>query len=787
MNALRRKLLRDAWRLRGQVSTIALVIACGIAAFTGALSAHDSLLRLRERDYEEGRFAQVFAPLRRAPQRVAAELRTVDGVADVETTVAGRVVVTLPGEPEALSGRVIALPVDGQPPRMNRLSVRMGAFPARDDTAGLVVSEAFATRHALAPGSPLELLIHGRRLGFTVRGIAVSPEFIFAAAGSALGDEARYGIFWVRREVLDGAYDMAGAFNHASLRVPRAQDIPAVIAATDRLLARHGGLGAHAREDQPSHRVLQQEIDEQRVYGALFPAILLAVALFLLHVMVSRHVATERLQVATLKSLGYGTRRIAAHYFGLVLLIILLGGAIGTAGGAWLGSLLTGLYTHYFHFARSGYTLAWQLPASALLATLLAAALATATAIRDIVRLPPAAALRPPVPRLRGRSRLERLAGREGLPPRITMGLRDLTQRPLRTLLTVIGMASAVAILIGGSWWSDAFDHLLHIEFGLRERADVILTLAEPRSPSVLHEAARLPGVLHAEGSRDLPVELRSGNRRLRTGLVGLDEGARLHRVLDADNRPLALQPESIAITAIAARRLGVAPGDLLWVQSLEGAEPARALRVGVVAGNFIGRAAYAPRRLANALAGESSAYNTVRLQVSADRRAALLQAVPLLPGIAASGDTTRLLADFRDTTARNLLVFTGILSAFAAAISVGIVFNSARVALAERAWEFATLRVLGLRRGEVSALLLWQVGLQVACALPLGFVLGRGLAALTAWLIAGDELRIPLVILPTTYAYAAMVTLAAALASALVVRRRIDTLDLIAVLKTRD
>ncbi|MEY4762260.1 MAG: hypothetical protein RLZZ200_2116 [Pseudomonadota bacterium] len=786
MKALRRKLLRDAWRLRGQVLTIAAVITCGVAAFTGALSAHDSLLTLRERHYESGRFAQVFAPVRRAPQRLADALHAIDGVADVETTVAGRVVVSIPGETEALSGRVIALPRHG-PPRMNRLTLRAGAFPSREDAYGLLVSEAFASRHRLVPGSSLQLLMNGRRSDFTVRGVAVSPEFIFAAAGSAMADESRYGIFWASRELLDGVYDMGGAFNYATLRVPLENDIPAVIAATDRLLARFGGLGAYGREDQASHRVLQQEIDEQRIYGALFPAILLGVALFLLNVMVSRHVATERLQVATLKSLGYGTARIGAHYFGLVLVIVVIGTLAGTGGGIYLGRLLTALYTRYFHFAEAGYLLRWTLPAMALLATLLSALLATAAAIRVIVRLPAAEALRPPVPTLRTRSLLERLSGRRGPSPRVAMGLRDFTRWPLRAALTVLGMASAVAILVGGSWWGDAFDALMHVEFGLRERADVILNLTEPRGPGVLHDAARLPGVLQVEGSRDLGVELRNGSRHLRTALVGVDDDARLHRALDARQQPLILPPDSLAITAIAARRLDLAPGDLVWVQALEGSQPTRAIRVGAIAGNFIGRAVYAPRRLANALAGETRAYSTLRLTVAADQRKALLQALPGLPGIAANSDKARLLADFRGTTARNLLVFTGILSAFAAAISIGIVFNSARVALAERTWEFATLRVLGLTRLEVSALLLWQVGLQVLLALPLGCLLGRGLAALTAWLIAADELRIPLVILPSTYAYAAAMTIAAALGSALVVRRRIDTLDLIAVLKTRD
>jgi putative ABC transport system permease protein len=785
VKALERKLLRDVWRLRSQVLTIAAVIACGIAAFTGALSAHDSLVRLRDRHYEAGRFAQVFAPVRRAPLRLADALRAIDGVADVETTVVGSAIVTLPGVADSMSARVIALPASG-PPRMNRLTLRAGALPAREDREGVLVSEAFAANHGLAPGSRLALLMHGRRLTFTVRGIAVSPEFIFAAAGSGFSDDTRFGIFWASREVLDGAYDMEGCFNYATLRVPHEQAIPAVIAATDRLLARYGANGAYARDDQPSHRVLSREIEEQRVYGVVFPSVLLAVALFLLHVMLSRHVATERLQVAALKALGYANLRIASHYLGLVLVIVALGAGIGTLAGAGLGQLLTRLYTRYFHFAESGYWMPAALPLAALAATLLAATAATGSSIRSIVRLPPAEAMRPPSPQRYHRSLVERLAGAALSAPRVLMGLREFTRRPVRTLLTTLGIASAVAILVGGNWWSDAFDALLHVEFGLRERADVILTLTEPRGPSVLHEAARLPGVLRAEGSRDIAVELAHGNRRLRVALIGVDDDATLHRPLDAQLRPLRLAPDSIAITALTAQRLALEPGDDVSVDPLEGSEPTRSVRVGALVGNLVGRSAYAPRALVNRLVGESREYSNLRLQVAADQRDAVLRQAAAIPLVAAAGDKPRMLAYFRSSTARNLLVFTGILTAFAAAIAVGTVYNSARIALAERAWELATLRVLGLTRAEVSALLLWQIGVQVALAVPLGFILGRGLAWLTAWLIAGDELRIPLVILPATYAYAALLTLAAALASSLVVRRSIDHLDLIGVLKTR-
>ena len=133
------------------------------------------------------------------------------------------------------------------------------------------------------------------------------------------------------------------------------------------------------------------------------------------------------------------------------------------------------------------------------------------------------------------------------------------------------------------------------------------------------------------------------------------------------------------------------------------------------------------------------------------------------------------------------MLFFTAVLSAFAAVIAVGVVYNNARIQLAERAWELASLRVLGFTRAEVSVLLLGELGLEIALAIPAGFVAGYWLAALLLALMPHDVIDFPLVIYPTTYLLAGAVVAAAGVASALIVRNRIDNLDLVGVLKTRE
>jgi len=786
VSALGRKLLRDVWRLRSQVLTTALVVAGGVGGFVGSLSAHACLLELRDRYYESARFAHVFVALRRAPQGLEASLRSIPGVVDVQTGVTGNVIVSLPGARDGITGRVIALPERGVW-RMNRVVLRSGRPLEPDDERGILVGEGFATARRISPGDSLSLLMNGKMETFFVRGIAGSPEFIFSASHGGFADDRHFGVFWIASPRLAAAYDMRDAFNTASLRIARGVSTRAVIDAVDRILVPFGGMGAYDRDSQLSHRTLTREIEEQRVYAVVFPAVFFGVAVFLLNVLLGRHIATERSQIASLKALGYGNAAIGAHYLQFVAAIVAVGLALGIGVGYLFGRWMTSLFTAFFHFPSPEYRLAAWIPFAAAAATFVAALGATFAAIRRVVKLPPAEAMRPPSPAVFRSTLLDRLGFSGGYSQQVRMVVRELERRPARALVTTLGISGAIAILIAGTWWGDAIDFLVRQEFNVRDRADITIALTEASEPAVLHAVSRLPGVLEAEGSHDIPVELRDGSRRLRVNVMGVDAGSHLHRLLDERGEPFVVPESALVLSTMTAQRLEVSTGARVWLDPLVGSEPARWVTVVAAAGDLMGSQAYTSRRIAARLAGESDTYTTLRLRVDPGRRAALFAALREIPAVAAIGDKVAMLDQFRRTSARNLLAFTGILSIFAAAIAVGVVYNTARIALAEHAWELATLRVLGCRRGEVSGILLGQLAAQMVLAIPLGCGLGYLLSALIVTLIRTEDFRIPLIILPPTYALATLVTIVAGVLSALVVRRRIDALDLVAVLKTRE
>jgi putative ABC transport system permease protein len=782
---LDRKLLRDLWCVKTQVLTIALVVASGVGGFIASLSTYDSLKNLQTSYYDSARFAHVFARVKRAPlplERIVAEI---PGVAEAETTVSHDVLLDVPGTVEPLTGRIIALPESNRS-RMNQITLMTGRWIDAPASNQVLVNETFASARKLKPGDRIAALLNGKREQLEITGIVLSPEYVFPGRGG-LGDETSFGIFWMGRTRLAAAYNMEGAFNQLAVRLAHGASEAPVIAALDRVLSPYGSTGAHGRDEQWSHRALTQEINEQRVFGVVLPGVFLAVAVFLLNVVLTRQIGVQRGQIAALKALGYPDLAIGLHYLKFVLVIVVLGIVIGLAIGAWLGRGMTQMYAGFFRFPSLDFRVGLWIPLAAGSAAALAAVLGAATALARVVRLPPAEAMRPEAPPTFRATLMERLGYGHVYSTQVRMILRDIERRPLRTAFTTLGIAAAVAILISGTWWRDAIEYLLDVEFRLRERQHISVALTDLVSSAAIHDFARLPGVLSAEAGRDAQVRLRNSHIDFRTTIFGLEPDARMRQLLDKQLKPVALPEAGVVVNSRLARQLQVRAGDTIEIEFLQGERRKSHVRVAAIIEEMMERQAYMDRGALNRLAGEGDAVSSIRIRLDYARRDAFFAQVKQIPKIAVVVEIDPIIQHFRRTSGRFILVFTGILTVFAAIIAVGVVYNHARIALAERAWELASLRVLGFTRGEVSGLLLGELALALLAALPLGWVMGYGLSWGIVQLIHTETFEIPVIIEARTYAYATLVALGAGVVSALIVRRRIDQLDLVSVLKTRE
>ena len=787
MSLLDRKLWRDIARLRGQVISIALVVAAGVAVFVASISTFNSLQSGRDHFYDSARFPQIFLSLKRAPLSIVARLATIPGVATVEPRIVRDVIVDWPAAPLPVSARVISLSHAGDEP-LARLYMRRGTAPGPNDSHGAAINEAFADAHDVTPGSSIRVILNGRLQSFDITGIALSPEYVYAVKpGLPIPDDRFFAVLWVDRSAAEAAFDMTGAFNDLVVSLAPGADPKPVIADLDRLLEPYGSVGAIERRDQPSNRFLEDELNQQVVMSITIPIIFFGVAAFLLNVALGRQVAAQREQIAALKALGFPTTPLVLHYLKLVTMIVLIGSAFGVAGGALFGRAMIASYHGFFRLPDLAFALTpWSAIVGAAI-SFAAASLGVITALRRVVTLAPAVAMRPAAPKVWRRSWLEYLISTRRLTPRNVMMLRNIAGRPLRAALTIIGITFAVPMVVLGLFWRDAIDQMIEIQFNLVERGNTVVTFPHPLDRRIIGNLAREPGVLAVEGERIVPVRLRAGQRTYLTSVIGLPARGELRRPHDAALRPIDIAPDGITLTRRLAERLDVVVGSTMAVEVMEGKRRKRDVPVSAIVDEVIGMASYMEVAALNHLTGEGDVVSAAAMFVEPSALPQLSQRFKDLPVIESVSMKTYSLTSFLDKIGNLVLVTAGILTVFAVIIAVGVVYNSARIGLQERAWELASLRVLGFTRAEVAHILLGEFMIETLIAIPIGVALSQGIIDLIVRFHSNESFQIPGVIGARTFAAACFVVVAAAAASAYIVRRSIDRLDLVGVLKTRD
>jgi putative ABC transport system permease protein len=788
VSLLDRKLIRDLKALRSQALAVALVMACGLAMMIMTRSLILSLASTRDAYYEEHRFAEVFARLKRAPNSVREELAAIPGVAVVQTGIAIQVTLDVPGLPEPAVGLINSLPERGDL-RLGRLYVRAGRLPAGRASVGeLAVSESFADAHGLKPGDTISAVLNGAKEQFRISGIVLSPEFIFEAPpGAALPDNKTYGVFWMPYKELATAFQLYGAFNSVVITLTPDASERGVIAAVNRLLAPYGGRGAYGRIDHPSHRRVDDEIRILQGLAVAFPLVFLSVAAFMTNSVMSRQIALQREQIAMLKACGFSNRQVGVHYFKFSLAIVVAGVGLGTIGGIFLGHRLVGMYHLFFRFPSLEFMLDTQVLVVAAVVSALAAFVGVAGAVRRAVGLPPAEAMRPEAPASFRPALVERLGIGRWFSPSLRMALRNIQRRPVRSGLTCVALSLATGILIVPNAFRDGVAYVIDFQWDIVQRQTVTLSLVEPQAARAIADFRHIPGVVWAEPFRFVPVELRAGPITRRLMLQGLPALGTLSRVIDGQPRQFTLPDRGIIMSAKLAEVLQLRPGDEVVARVLEGREREITVPIVGLAEDFAGTAAYMELHALNRLLLEGDRISGAHVVVDKGRWGEFLAAVKETPRIAGCVIKDSLRDGFRKTTAESIGLLQKIYMFFATIVAFGIIYNSARISLSERSRELATLRVLGFTRGEVGAVLVGELVLLTLVALPLGLVVGSGFAKGILTSVNTETVRLPLVLTMANYAFAVLVVATASALSALFAARKLADIDLVSALKALD
>lgn len=787
MRALHRKLLRDIFHLRSQVAAIALVIACAVTTMVTSRTIIVSLSATQQSYYATYGFADVFASLKRAPRSLAARIAEIPGVATVMTRIVFDVTLDIPSLGEPATGRIVSLPEYGTPP-LNRLHLRRGRLiePGRRDE--VVVSEALADANHLEVGDRIGAILNGRWARLRIVGIALSPEYVYEIRGTdVFPDNKHFGVLWMSEKAVGPAFDLDGAFNDVAIALSPDAVEREVLRQLDRLLEPYGGLGAYGRQEHTSDRFISDEIRQNETFGHIMPTIFLAVASFLLNILLSRLVSLQRDQVGVLKAFGYPPSAIALHYLGFAVAAIVVGSVLGTLGGILLGSWVYQLYIRLYHFPVFVFHTPLEAVFTAIGVSSLAALVGALAAARGAYVLPAAVAMRPePPPRFQA-GILERLGLLRFLSVATRIIVRNITRRPLRAGLTATGVALAVAILMLVGYFREAIQRVADVQYRLVQREDISV-LAHEALPKRAHfELANLGGVLRVESFRSVPVRLRAGHHSRRTALLGLEAHSEMRRLVGKDEHEVALPPEGMVLTSKLAELLEVQPGSTVTLEVLDGARPVRQVVVAGLVEELVGLSAYMDRQALSRILNESDPVSGGWLAVDSNVQPALYNELKELPAVGGVSLRAAALESFEKTMGENMTIFTSVLVFFACVTAIAVVYNAARIGLSERGRELASLRVLGYTRHEVAYILLGEQAFLIFAAIPFGYLLGHQLCAVMSSRMQWELMRLPLYLSPRTYVMALLVVVGAAIGSGWIVRRRLDRLDLVEVLKTRE
>ena len=345
----------------------------------------------------------------------------------------------------------------------------------------------------------------------------------------------------------------------------------------------------------------------------------------------------------------------------------------------------------------------------------------------------------------------------------------------------------AVAILVASLWSFGSINYMIDFTFFRTERHDVQVVFGAPEPQRALSAVRHMPGVMVAEPFRSVAARISHRNLSKKLSIVGHPAGSELSRVLDADLQPIALPEAGLILSEALADALAARPGDLVTVEVLEGARPTLTLPVSGMSLGFVGLGATMEIGVLNRLMGEGALISGLNLTIDKSEAAAFYAAARSAPKTEQVTVTSLTLDRFRKTLAENITVMVTVYVTLATIIATGVVYNFSRIALSEQGRELASLRVLGFTNREVAGVLLGELASVVLLAQPIGWLIGYGIGMAMVAAFSSDLYRVPFVVGREVFATASLVVLAAALVSAFAIWGRINSLDMIKVLKTRE
>lgn len=791
MGLLLKKIFRDIHEAKGQFASILMVIIIGVTFYTCLNSALRNLQFASEKYFTTYRLADLWASFQKAPESVLNRIEDFPGVKQVTGRVVRDVLITIDRQDAVI--RLITLP-DQRGATVNDMMLKTGRYFSDDESNQCLVDEAFFTTHHLQFGSYLQPVINGNRIRLKVIGVTKSPEYLYQLRDGSemLPDPERFGIVYLKKSFGQAVLGFNGSLNDASILLNRGVDSEMVRRRMEKALQRYGVIEIIPKKDQLSYNTFASEIAQLNSISGFFPILFLIVAAAIIYITMNRIIENQRVQIGTLKALGYSNIQIMVHYLSYAFLIGLAGSVIGSLLGLWLGEQMMLMYNTMYQLPLEQLKSQYDLVIPASLLALFFCGLAGYNSCKNELRLVPAESMRPKAPKVGAKTWLEQI---HWLWRRFNFSwkiiIRNLFRYKKRALLTSLGIIFATALLLTGLGMNDAIGYLLDQQYSTIQRYDLKVSFNQMLAPSELSYIRNLPHVSALEPVIGFGVELINGWRAKKLGLTGLVREPRLYQITDEAGAVVTVPGKGILISSKLSRTLGAGPGDLLQVRPLwpgkNGERDRKQVLVKGVVAQYLGQNAYGNLDFCGRLLSEGPAVNQVMLRLDQPRlQAEVITKLKTMPIVSSVQSRIDALANFEKAMGNStssiviMLLASGLL-AFA------VVYNITAINIFERRRELATLKVLGFNNSELRQLIFYENLIITALAVGCGLFLGHYLFDFLCRETATDNMTLPAVVNQPSYWLAVILIFAFTVSANLILLKKLYAINMVEALKSSE
>ncbi len=784
MSILFKKVVRTMLENKRSYVACILIIAVGMASYSAFSNVVQGLYSAKEEYYRDFKFADVFSTVTAMPINKTDELKNMKGIEDVSARLIKDVRVVLPQKDKIITLRLIG--VDADAVKLNNYFVTGNNLVNDKD---LLLGKGFFDYYKYKFGDTINLIISGRIYTFNISGMAQSPEYVYTIPdnGGMFPDSSAFDIAFVKKETLEKITNSIGIVNNVAFKLSGGTTFEDIKSPLESELKKYGMLSLVEQKNQVSNFMLGQELTQLQSTATSMPSLFLIISAVILYIVLRRVIEQERTQVGTLKAFGYSNREVLFHYLQFGFITGFLGGTIGSLLGIPLSSSMLTMYTQFFNFPHINATFSSAYIVGGTLLATLTGVFAAFMAVKSLLKLSPADAMRPASPNIVNSFSLDgNFFVKTFLNSTGRMSLRYIFRNKMRSIFILLSITISFGIMSFIFSYNIMMDQIIFDQLTKVQIYDLKVGLKNAVPYNVAIKAlSEVRGIDDIDALLEVPVTMKYKNIAINGLITSISEDSSLYKIIDDHYKQYLPPKDGIILNKNIAKKLGIEKNSVIEISTPMFKNKIEIRVADVISQNF-GSGCYIDSDAFCKIFGIEKTANSIIVKGDSDITASVKQLTLDAKNVSLVEDKSSSLKMIQDLMASyNFMIY--MMGIIAVLVSFAIIYNISSVSLSERKRELATMRVLGLTATETMEVVSFEHWLLCFIGIIIGIPFSNFLKISMAQSLNSDMYSFPTVTPLNAYIFAAISCGISVFLSNNTSFKKIKTFDLVDVLKERE